>query len=104
MMDEIDRCPAIHNPGVWPYAARCTRPVGHPGDDITGTGGISVHIDAQSRTWPVTTPSLPLPTPGDTKCHRADIHHPHSWINEREGKGDSRPWWVRIEECPGVSA
>jgi hypothetical protein len=26
------RCKAEHNPGVWPYVARCVRPLGHPGD------------------------------------------------------------------------
>jgi hypothetical protein len=26
------RCPSMHNPGVWPYTARCIRPAGHETD------------------------------------------------------------------------
>lgn len=39
MSDE--RCPELHNPGVWPYASRCVLP----------DNGHTTHVDRTGSEW-----------------------------------------------------
>lgn len=37
------RCPAMHNPGTWPYVSRCVKPARHKLPDY--------HTDKDGKTW-----------------------------------------------------
>lgn len=38
-----DRCKAFHNPGIWPYTARCEK---------YAYGHMAEHRDQHGKTWP----------------------------------------------------
>lgn len=41
------RCPATHNPGVWPYTARCVYAAGH----LEAPDTVGYHVDNRGRKW-----------------------------------------------------
>lgn len=48
------RCPATHNPGVWPYTARCVRDKGHKMTWKDSNGQlveIKAHLDRHGNQW-----------------------------------------------------
>jgi len=67
----MSRCPSTHNPGRWPYIARCVRPEGHPRVPegvLLGDLDEMLHIDGYGEKWEVGGPfdesmtDLPLET------------------------------------------
>lgn len=68
---DTDRCPELHNPGTWPYVARCVLDSAH-----------EAHRDAQGREW--TTP----PSDSCTCRHCGQVierDEANGWVHTEDG-------------------
>lgn len=102
-------CPEQHNPGVWPYDARCTHPEGHSGG----------HRDRAGRTWSTTTAvDCTCTVPWHQVWHRASLslaasavhrirqaHNEGSFLDAGFDGGEfSGPWHAHAAERDIIEA
>lgn len=49
--EKSPRCTAMHNPGKWPYTARCVRDWPHPEAKDPNFLGKTFHLDSTGNAW-----------------------------------------------------